>query len=307
MSPSFDGLVLIDKPAGPTSHDIVSAVRRAAGRRRVGHSGTLDPPASGLLILALGRATRLIRFLRDTPKCYTGTLALGVRTDTDDLAGNVLERFSGTLPCHDDVLSAAECFVGHQMQTPPAVSARKVGGERLYKLARRGLSVEAPPSAVDVFRFELSETDEPGRPAFRADVSGGTYTRSLARDLGERLGCGGALAGLRRTAIGPFRVEDADAPPERSTADWEPKSAIPLHEIPLAPPPHRLDAEDATRFVNGGKIPAPDSEESPEGEKSPIDAWVRVLGPDDRLLGIGRLESGLLAPRVVVTGPDDAA
>lgn len=308
MKSTFDGLVLVDKPTGPTSHDIVAAVRRAAGRRRVGHSGTLDPPASGLLIVALGRATRLLRFLPDTPKCYEGVIALGVRTDTDDLAGNVTESFDGRLPSLDAVRAACAEFTGRLMQAPPAVSARKVGGQRLYKLARRGLPAEAPPREVDVFRFELDAMPEPGRLRFRADVSGGTYIRSLARDLGARLGCGGALATLRRTAIGPFNVGEADAPPERSTQDWDPRSAIPLQEIPLVPPAWILGEEDSVRFVNGGKIPTNEEDVHAAGDgPEPVEnGWVRVLGPENRLLGVGRIEDDLLAPRVVVAGDPDA-
>ena len=139
MRPDLDGLLLIDKPEGPTSHDIVARARARTGQPRIGHTGTLDPMASGLLVLALGRATRLIRYLPGTPKLYTGSLRLGLTTSSDDITGQVLERFEGPFPAPDRVREAAAGFVGRSHQVPPRVSARKVGGERLYRMARRGI------------------------------------------------------------------------------------------------------------------------------------------------------------------------
>lgn len=297
MTASLEGLLLIDKPAGPTSHDIVSWVRRATGQRRVGHTGTLDPPASGLLVLALGRATRLIRFLPDAPKVYEGTLALGLTTETDDLAGNVVARARGPLPGFEAVRAAATEFVGKQLQVPPAFSARKIGGERMYKLARQGRSVDAPATEIEVFRFELLPGTEDGRIPFRAEVSKGTYIRSLARDLGQRLGCGGALAELRRTAIGPFSLAAAVDPPnpgtDSSRSPWAPGAAIPLDLAPLTFPTLRIEPDEIERFAHGGQIPAAGS----------TDGWVRVADPDDRLLGVGQVAEGLLVPRVVLVDP----
>ncbi len=292
MSAALEGLVLIDKPAGPTSHDIVAAVRRATGQRRVGHTGTLDPPASGLLVLALGRATRLIRFLPDAPKLYEGVLALGLTTETDDLAGNVLSRAQGPLPAFETVRAAAAGLVGKQLQIPPAVSARKVGGERLYRLARRGQSVEAPAAQIEVFSFDLQRGSQEGRIPFRASVTKGTYIRSLARDLGERLGCGGALAELRRTAIGPFEVASAVAPPLGTDSSLS-SAMIPLDRAPLVLPTRKIEPAEITLFAHGGVITCSGS---PDG-------WVRVADPEDRILGVGQLAAELLTPRVVLVDP----
>ncbi len=293
MSSPPEGLLLIDKPAGPTSHDIVSWVRRATGQRRIGHSGTLDPPASGLLVLALGRATRLIRFLPDAPKAYEGTLALGLRTDTDDLAGEVLERSVDPRPSIEAARAAAKGFLGKQLQTPPAVSARKVDGERLYRLARRGRRVEAPATEIEVFRFELLPETEAGRIPFRAEVSKGTYIRSLARDIGERLGCGGALAGLRRTAIGPFELAAAIPPPDREVRDWVPRELIPLDGLPLELPTCPIEFSAIRRFAHGGPVDC-------AGDAG---GRVRVTDPDGRLLGVGDAAEGRLTPRVVLVDP----
>jgi len=289
----LEGLLLIDKPAGPTSHDIVAWVRRATGQRRVGHTGTLDPPASGLLVLALGRATRLIRFLPDAPKLYEGTLALGLTTETDDLAGKVLSRADGPLPGFPAIRAAAAGLVGKQLQIPPAVSARKVGGERLYRLARRGQSIEAPAAEVEVFGFELQRGSQEGRIPFRASVTKGTYIRSLARDLGEILGCGGALAELRRTAIGPFELASAVDPPEAGTDLSLSPAMIPLDRAPLALPTQRIESGEIALFAHGGVIACSGS---PDG-------WVRVADCEDRILGVGQLAAGLLTPRVVLVDP----
>lgn len=292
MTASLEGLLLIDKPAGPTSHDIVSRVRRATGQRRVGHTGTLDPPASGLLVLALGRATRLIRFLPEAPKVYEGTLALGLTTDTDDLAGEVLTRAADPLPGFETVRDEAAGLVGKQLQVPPAVSARKVGGERLYRLARQGRSVEAPPAEIEVFNFELQRGAEDARLPFRAAVGKGTYIRSLARDLGQRLGCGGALAELRRTSIGPFELGAAVDPPGRDEREWNPV-VTPLDRLPLALPTLRIEPREIERFAHGGRIPV----------GGQADGWVRVAGPEDRILGVGETAEGHLTPRVVLIDP----
>lgn len=248
-----EGLLLVDKPAGPTSHDVVDRVRRLL-RQKVGHAGTLDPAVSGLLPLVLGRATRMVRFLPHSPKIYEGVLRLGLTTSTDDLAGEVLRRHDGPLPAPGEVLAAAEALVGKTLQVAPAVSAKKVRGRRLYQVARQGCAVVAPASPVEVFRFELEATCLPEEWAFVAEVSAGTYVRSLARDLGARLGCGGTLARLRRTAIGPMRVEGAISwtEHEKEMADRLRCGTIPLEAMPFEPCSVRLDDDRArSRFVAG--------------------------------------------------------
>jgi tRNA pseudouridine55 synthase len=299
LTSAWHGLLLIDKPAGPTSHDLVSAVRRATDQRRIGHAGTLDPGASGLLPMVLGTATRLVRFLPHSPKLYSGTLRLGVTSDTDDAAGRVIQRHDGPLPDPDDVTRAAGLLLGRGRQVTPAVSARKVGGQRLYRLARRGVRVELPASEIEVFRFDLEPGEEDGLYRFRAEVSGGTYIRGLARDLGVRLGCGGRLDALRRERIGPLDLGDALAldPAEPLTAERLRDRLIPLEQMPLGPPPTELaDPDDVRRFARGNPV-ARQTGAEPEG-------LCRVLGPDGRLLGVGELSEGRLHPRVVLRSPE---
>ncbi|HEX6130578.1 MAG TPA: tRNA pseudouridine(55) synthase TruB, partial [Actinomycetota bacterium] len=205
-----DGLLLVDKPRGVTSHDAVDAVRRALGTRKVGHAGTLDPMASGLLAIGVGRATRLLRFLGDLPKTYEGTIRLGVETDTLDADGRVV-RESPVSADADAVAAAMRALVGRSMQRPPAYSAVKVGGTKLYEAARAGRRLDAPERPIRVDRFDLLALD--GRDArFRVVCSGGTYVRVLAADVGRALGAGAHLVALRRTAIGSLRVEDARPP-----------------------------------------------------------------------------------------------
>jgi len=295
VTPQADGLLLIDKPSGPTSHDVVARVRAATGIRRVGHTGTLDPPATGLLAIVLGRATRLARFLPAEPKHYAGEVELGVTTSTDDLQGEVLARHAGPPPDSDDVLRAAGSLTGDRLQVPPAVSARQVAGQRLYRLARRGTPIEAPASRVHVERFELEPTPSPLRWRFVAVVSSGTYVRALVRDLGRSLGGGAAVAALRRTAIGPLRVEDAIVLPARSEEirDLAASHVVPLREIPLAVPSVRLaDVEALCRFASGRAVSWPDG----GGEEG----LVAVFDATGELAGIGETLGSVLHPRVVL-------
>jgi tRNA pseudouridine55 synthase len=294
LSTALEGLLLIDKPSGPTSHDIVATVRRLTAQRRVGHTGTLDPPASGLLVLALGRATRLIRFLPHAPKLYEGTIVLGLRTTTDDLSGEVVERSTRAPADFETVALTAKRLLGRQMQAPPAFSARKVEGRRAYRLARSGVPVQPPSSPIEVTRFELQPAVEADCVSFVAEVSAGTYIRGLARDLGQLLGCGATLATLRRTAIGPWHVGDALAAPSADASEWTPTETIPLDLVPLTPPRHALDGNATVRFVHGGKIPAGGC----------ADGWVHVTGEDGRLLGVGEILAGELNPRVVLRVPE---
>ncbi len=294
----WEGLLLIDKPAGCTSHDVVARVRRLAGRARTGHAGTLDPMATGLLPLVLGRASRLVRFLPGSPKEYEGLLRLGLRTDSDDITGEPVHRHEGPLPAPEQVLAAARELTGDLAQMPPAVSARKVGGKRLYKLARKGIEARVEPRRVHVGRFELTPAEAAGDYRFVASVSAGTYIRSLARDLGEALGCGGTLAALRRTRIGPLSVADAVAVPtlEDLTPELLRAGLRPLGQMPLSPPRVDLpDADSARRFLSGNRI---EVHAGPAG--CPEGGYCRVLGPGEELLGIAELEAGTLRPRVVL-------
>jgi tRNA pseudouridine55 synthase len=204
-----DGVLVVDKDAGPTSHDVVSGVRRLFSTRKVGHAGTLDPPATGVLLVGLGRATRILRFLQRLEKAYEATVVFGVTTSTQDATGEVLER----RPCtfgERELQEASQELVGDIEQVPPMVSAVKVGGEPLYRAARRGQVVERAPRPVRVYELSVTGFD-PGRgtAGMRVRCSSGTYVRTLGADLGERLGCGAHLSSLRRVAIGSFGEREA--------------------------------------------------------------------------------------------------
>ena len=206
---SVNGLVVVDKEAGWTSHDVVARCRRVFGQRRVGHAGTLDPDATGVLLVGLGRVTRLLRFLTVLPKTYTTDIVLGTATSTLDASGEVVARFDMSQVTPAMVHRAAAALTGEIEQVPPMVSAVKVGGRRLHELARQGIEVERPARTVTVTRFEVEA--DPSRPGvYRAEVecSSGTYVRVLAQDLGVSLGGGAHLADLRRTRIGPFGPDD---------------------------------------------------------------------------------------------------
>lgn len=206
-----DGYLVVDKPAGLTSHDVVARARRLVGERRIGHAGTLDPDATGVLVLGVGRATRLLRYVGELDKTYVGEIVLGTETTTLDASGEVVATYDMASVTPDDVAAAAESFLGKIRQVPPMVSAVKVGGRRLHELARAGQEVERPDREVEVFAFGIEPTDEAGVYRARVRCSSGTYVRTLAADLGRGLGGGAHLRALRREAIGPFVVEAAVA------------------------------------------------------------------------------------------------
>ncbi len=208
--PEIDGYVVIDKPAGMTSHDVVARARRALETRRIGHAGTLDPGATGVLVLGIGRATRLLRFVSELPKSYSGEIVFGVTTTTLDNEGEATGTFTMEDLTPERVVAAAAEFVGTIEQIPPMVSAIKIDGERLYDLARQGIEVERTPRSITITRFEVTPTDEPLHYRFLVDCSSGTYVRSLVADLGEALGGGAHLRGLRRQSIGSFDLEESE-------------------------------------------------------------------------------------------------
>ena len=232
---ALDGAILVDKPAGPTSHDVVDAIRRKFGIKKVGHCGTLDPNATGLLIIVLGRGTKLSERLMGDDKVYEGTMKFGESTDSHDSDGEL----TGSLPVMpmtiDELNHEAATFIGDQMQVPPMVSAIKKGGVPLYKLARKGVEVEREPRLIHIYNFRFTEYTEPlGK--FKVACTKGTYVRSLANDLGQKLGCGAHLTTLRRSASGKFDVADAlplDAILQLSPAQFE-KRVIPFLKLAVA-------------------------------------------------------------------------
>jgi tRNA pseudouridine55 synthase len=203
-----DGFSVVDKQAGWTSHDVVARARKVLGERRVGHAGTLDPDATGVLLLGVGRATRLLRFLTALPKTYTGEVVFGRETSTLDSSGETTATHEMTLAI-EDVVGAAATLTGPIMQVPPMVSALKVDGRRLHELAREGIEVEREPRPVTVYRFEVESTPDPLVYRVEVECSSGTYVRSLAADLGHALGGGAHLRALRRTRIGSFGEDEA--------------------------------------------------------------------------------------------------
>ncbi|HEX4825047.1 MAG TPA: tRNA pseudouridine(55) synthase TruB [Candidatus Polarisedimenticolaceae bacterium] len=287
----IDGLLLLDKPAGPTSHDVVAGVRAALGGARAGHTGTLDPAATGLLAVVTGRATRLARYLPHEPKTYVGRLVLGVTTSTDDITGVILHRHEGELPADQQVARAASALVGRNEQVPPAVSAKRVGGKRLYKLARAGRPSTAAPVAVTIDRFAVAPTGDPRIFDYELAASSGTYVRAAVRDLGRALGCGATVETLRRIGIGAWGV--AAALPWPAGPDDVRAALIGLDELPLVCPRlNLLRPEDAPLFAAGTAVPYPPG--APEGVE------VAVRSATGNLIGIGEVSAGLLRPRVVL-------
>ena len=203
-----DGFSVVDKQSGWTSHDVVARARKVLGERRVGHAGTLDPDATGVLLLGVGRATRLLRFLTALPKTYTGEVVFGRETSTLDSSGETTATHDMTLTLAE-VAAAAATLTGPIMQVPPMVSALKVDGRRLHELAREGIEVEREPRPVTVYRFDVESTPDPLVYRIEVECSAGTYVRSLAADLGHALGGGAHLRALRRTRIGSFGEDEA--------------------------------------------------------------------------------------------------
>ena len=283
MTPGIEpgGFLLIDKPRGATSHDAVAEVRRALGMKKVGHAGTLDPMATGLLVVGVGRGTRLLRFLGDLTKVYEGSFRLGIATDTLDADGTVTGREAVEGLSRERVADAMTALEGDSLQTPPAYSAVKVGGRKLYEAARRGEVLRAAPRPIHVDRFELVGFDPPDVD-FVVRCGAGTYVRVLAADVGDRLGTGAHLTDLRRTAIGPFTVAEASSP-------GDPGEMLPLERAVDHLPHLELDAEEAVAVTHGRIL-------GPAGLGGPY----AVFAPDGRLLGVYRDEGAKARPEVIL-------
>lgn len=278
----------MDKPVGPTSHDVVRAVRRAFDTRRAGHTGTLDPAASGLLLVLVGPAVRLSRYLAGLPKLYRGAIRLGETTDTDDATGRILSRSDSwrTLD-RPSIAAAMGRLVGVQQQVPPAYSAKHVGGERAYRIARRGEVVQLAPVRVEIKRFDLISVDGPD-VWFEAEVGGGAYLRSLARDLGVELGCGAHLKELRRVGVGEFSVEEAFS--LEAVRSGEARLIPPLEAVRHLP---RIEIDrEAERRVRLGQ--------GVETEKLAGDAEPVALVHGGELVAVAESRRGRLQPKVVL-------
>ncbi len=285
----LDGVVLVDKPAGCTSHDVVARCRRIYGQRRVGHAGTLDPGATGVLLVGLGRATRLLRFLTELPKSYTAELVLGVGTTTLDDEGEVVATADPGAVTAPQLHAAAAALTGDTLQVPPMVSAVHVGGRRLHELAREGKVVDRPARPVHVDRFVLTPTADPAVWGMAVTCSSGTYVRVLAADVGAAVGVPAHLRRLRRTGVGPFNAELA-WPLERVEAD--PVGAVVAPAAALATYPALTVEGDEVVPVTHGRPLA----RRPEGDGP----W-RVLDVSGALLAVyERGPDGRLRPSVVL-------
>ena len=283
---------MIDKPAGLTSHDVVAKVRRIAGTRRVGHAGTLDPMARGVLVIGVGKATRLLGYLTNNDKAYQATIRLGAATTTDDADGIVVSERDTRAVTDDEIQSAVAAFRGDIWQVPSTVSAIKVEGRRSYARARAGEDVQLPPRLVTVHRFEVLDLRRSGNFAdidVAVDCSSGTYVRALARDLGAALGVGGHLTALRRTRVGPYDLSHAVTLEALATEF----TVVPLAQAAAAAlPQHHVDAQTAGRLAHGVPLP-----------RVPVDGPVAVFGPGGDLVALVENRGPHAAPLAVFATP----
>lgn len=283
----MDGVLVIDKPAGMTSHDVVDKVRKALQTKKVGHGGTLDPDATGVLLVGVGKATRFLSYAQAAPKSYRARVRFGTSTSTQDASGEVIHTRPAVITAAD-VEAVLPRFTGDIEQVPPMVSAVKVDGERLYRKALRGEEVERKPRPVHIYDLEMSGFSGGDEPEIHLDVrcSGGTYVRTLAHDIGELLGCGAHLRSLRRTEANGFTVEDAVALDEVG-----PGSLRPLTDAVRDLPSVEVDTAQAKDVSFGRPL-------SIEGDLA--DGCFTAVVNDGQLLGVYRAEGGRLLPERVV-------
>jgi tRNA pseudouridine55 synthase len=278
------GVLLIDKPAGISSHDVVNRVRRVFGTRRVGHAGTLDPLATGLLVVAVGPATRFLQYLSLEPKVYEARARFGIETASQDSEGEVVASANVPAELEEAVRRTLPVFYGEIQQIPPMYSAVKKYGKPLYALARQGIEVERKPRTVFIDAYDLLSID--GDEAdFRIVCSGGTYVRTLIHDLGQRLGCGAHMIALRRTGAGVFQIGDS-APLDHA----EPSHLIPLDKALQHLPAVELSLNEGARIIQGQRIET----------LQPDCLRIVMKNVDGLLLGIGRVEAGWLYPECVL-------
>ncbi|HUG15207.1 MAG TPA: tRNA pseudouridine(55) synthase TruB [Thermomicrobiales bacterium] len=285
MPPGLNGLLLVDKPVGITSHDVVSRVRRLVGMTRVGHGGTLDPFASGVVVVAVGQATRVLQYVQHSDKRYLAHVVLGVETDSHDIEGEILARRAVTeWPSVSDVEQAASLFTGAIEQVPPRHSAIKIAGRKMYDLARAGVKVDVPSRSVNVYSIDVLSYDPPDL-RIAVHCGKGTYIRSIARDIGSALGIGAYCHGLRRYVNGPFCLKDCwtldDLDEAHQQARW---SSIAIH--PDAAIAHLdalvVDETGVAAWYHGRSIHVSTTRLVDDG------ALLRVYASDGRFLGVGR-------------------
>jgi tRNA pseudouridine55 synthase len=296
-----DGLVIVDKPASWTSHDVVGRLRRLAGTRRVGHAGTLDPMATGVLVLGVEKATRLLGHLALSRKVYDATIRLGQATVTDDAEGEVTASADAAHLDDAAILTAISPLTGKIMQVPSSVSAIKVNGVRSYARVRSGDEVKLAARPVTVYAFDVHRIRRGGEPAqlsvvdldVSVECSSGTYIRALARDLGTALGVGGHLTALRRTLVGPYGLAQAHTLDELAAIVLDEGDALPVLSLAAAAaaafPRYDVDGEQATSIAHGGFLPAPGLGDGP----------IAVFGPDGAFLALVQERGGRAKPLAV--------
>jgi tRNA pseudouridine55 synthase len=287
------GFLAVDKPGGITSRAVVDEVRRATGIRKSGHAGTLDPMATGLVIVALGRATRLIRFVQELPKTYLAVARMGVATDTLDADGEVTEERPMSVD-FEALRTAASTLTGRIMQVPPMVSAVKVGGRRLHELAREGTEVDREPRPVDVHRFEIIGVDDGRDVRMRVVCGKGTYVRVLADDLAKALGGRAHLRSLRRTGTGPVDVDRHGVSIPDLGGRWR-EALLPPETVLADLPAVAVDEEAAVDVAHGRPLPAGIAPADVPGE------WLRVMAPDGSFLAVHRRTREGSVPEVVLS------
>ena len=303
------GLLLLDKPSGCTSHDMVRLARRALRQRKIGHCGTLDPAATGLLLLTLGRGTRLTQFLIRAPKVYEGSIRLGAETDTYDAAGEITAEHPWQAVTPEQVRAVMSSFEGDYEQTPPPYCAKKIKGRKYYELARKGEQVPVERNRVHVYEFSpLQEAviSPNGQVEFKLACSSGTYARSLANHLGQEVGCGGHLASLRRLQIGNFQVADAITASGLEQLDTDSlenqRGFVPFDSIPLPFETLEADPHQERRIVHGQAIVVSDLE-AEEGD------WIKLVNGRGHFIAVGSVVerfgsrgAGAVQPKIVFGG-----
>ena len=283
----MNGIVIVDKPQGWTSQDVTARLRRVFSTRRIGHGGTLDPMATGVLPVFVGRATRAVEFFEHAEKTYEATLRLGMKTDTQDITGTVLEERPVTVT-EQDILNVLPAFRGEILQIPPMYSALKVNGQKLYDLARKGKEVERQPRSITIHELELLHFD--GQDArIRVRCSKGTYIRTLCNDIGEKLGCGGCMEELLRSKVGRYSLEESHtlAQVEAAVADGTIQDMIyPVEEVLADYPALYADSYGDRLLANGN--PLSDNLVSPQHKEG----WVRMYASDGTFTGIFQWDKG---------------
>jgi len=291
----MDGVLNINKPSGPSSHDVVAIIRRATRIKRIGHTGTLDPLASGVLVVCIGSATRVIEYMSGWRKSYRATAVLGAETDSEDVTGEVIRESDCSHVTRDDLDAVLPRFVGQILQVPPMVSAVKYKGRRLYELARKGEVVERAPRPVEVYSLRVTDFQPREKPSFAIEVScsGGTYIRTLCADIGKALGCGAYMTSLVRTGVGPFEIEDAVTLEQVEHMASEGRLQEILHPIDevLVDMPMVVVSQREEALVMNGVILA-EGQYEVIGSSPSVAEHVRIHAQDGRLIAIGVIRPG---------------